>query len=400
MNKQITEQLRFIENLLRGHEEKSQKAYYSIKVERFGEFTLVVDRGYGAEGFINDIAGTLRTHKPEQVVIELYTTKSKRVKYPTNTYKIALDKKSGNPANITITKPGLFGEPEQPEIKPVFNQPQEFISLQQYIQETLNGGRVQIQLEFQVKTLEFDNKQKEAEILHLKAKLEQVQEELNEAYEEVAQQEKKILKGGGLGSVSLGMVGSSLVESFFKSKTGKALAISLLGSEKATQLHGIINSLDTGENSDASGENLQGVPKQNTARIIVTPEESPTEKTKTPSKKLEQYHLMVLKNIPRVDDMSVEEQVEYITKVLKKSDNSITLVFCQILIAFIKEPTLMRELVAFHQAVANQFNKIQDQKAKPQPVTPAPKDKDKGTGQTGEEEEDPDSDQEEDTPPI
>lgn len=355
MNKQTMEQIRFIENILRGHEEKSQKAYYSIKIERFGEFSLVVDRGYGADAFLLDIANTAKIHKPDQIVIELYSTKSKRVKYPTNTYKLEFDKRAGSQP-LTIIKPGVSGTVDFSDHAPQVQPQQEFISIQQYIQESLQSGRMQMQLEFQVKTLEFDNRQKDAEILRLKTSLEEQKQELDEVCEELERQAKQLSKGG-LGSVTLGSVGSSLLEHFVRSKTAHALTSALLGPDKAQVLQGVLKGIDQQENGASANDEAGNQPSTQIAsnkqgdRVVAD--------SKTPSKRFEEFRLPVLQNVPRFDALSREEQLNYLSNMLEHSDQSVMLVFGQIMIALQHAPQLTPHLGHWHKWLVEQFNAIQ-----------------------------------------
>ncbi len=355
MNKQSLEQIRFIENILRTNEEKAQSIYYTIKIERYGEFTNVIDRSAGADVFLTDMEKTIKTHKPDQVIIELFSSKSKRIKYPSNTYKLLFEK-GQNTTQIQISKPlaNNFGQ-EQPTVKPQ----EEFISIHQYIQESLDSSRQQMSLEFNLKTLEFELKQKDKEISDLKEELEQCQEEIEEKDNELAELIKKDAKGG-LGSVTLGNVGSSLLEKFFFSKTGRALASSL-GAD-LNMLEGLLGKTKS-EGDKKIGESSQ----LSTARII-NDEEKKSKKTHS-GKKLEDYGQIALFNLFRVDGLNPEERTQSLLKILNQSDELYSMMFLQLLMAIKEEALFSVDLQKFHLAIVSAFNERKKDLKKTEQVT-------------------------------
>lgn len=357
MNKAIQERIVFIENILRSNEAKNQPIYYTLKVERYGETSLLSERVKGAQEFIKDIYSCLKTHRPDQIIVELFSNKSKKVKTPVSTYQIQIDPRSlsgtdmeqkppsphypqHNGQNTPIQDKGQYNTQ-----KHVPQKPEEYISIQQYIQETLQAGKTQLDLEFQVRALDYESRQKEKTIQELKEQLEEREAEIQELEDELKTALEK-QKQGGLGSIALETVGSHILENFFSSKTGQALAVSILGAN-AQKLSGLLGNTDT--NTGTGGANQE---EHSKASILND------QSTHHQSEKLDSFGLPVLRHLPRVDSMSIEQQQEYIQKTLQNSTPVLRLILCQLFAVLQHQQQLGIELTLFHSNLVERFNSM------------------------------------------
>lgn len=266
------EQIKFINDVIKDRQDKNQPTFFSVKVERYGEVTPMVNKEQGAN-FYETILQYLTRYELSALIIELYNGKAHNIKDPFQQFKLILKKSTdlsfGN-ANTTE------------DIK--LSATETIISPEKHFLTLAEKERQLMQLEFDLKRLQYENDE-------LKRKNKKKKNYIIQLESELGKTEKD--KKNSLGNVSFGMIGANAIESFAKSSFGLGILKNVFGA-KEEMLNGLL-----GTNLQVKEETSE--PKS-TATVITTTE-TPQEQ-KEPLTENEKIRLTIKKFIAEFFDKS------------------------------------------------------------------------------------------------
>lgn len=100
--KEPKEKIEGIAKVLRDKMQQGIACYYSIKINKDNATTELAHRKLGDDNFLKDVAGVVEGHKPDTLIVQLYTGKSRRVQHPEAEYYIEM---GGRDVTIPIIEP-------------------------------------------------------------------------------------------------------------------------------------------------------------------------------------------------------------------------------------------------------------------------------------------------------
>jgi len=248
------EQIKFINDAIKDRQEKNEPTFFSVKVERNGELTPMVNKEQGAN-FYETILQYLTKYDLSALIIELYHGKSHNIKEPFQNFKLILKKSPNITLGNNQIKDGLTITPAEAFISPE----KHFVSL--------------VEKERQVMLLEFDNKRLQYEFDELKRKYKKKKNYVEQLESELGSQEKN--KKNSLGNVSFGMIGANAIESFAKSDFGIGILKNIFGA-KQDVLNGLLGITEGEKKEDTISETKSTatiITKSSDEKIPVTEEE-------------------------------------------------------------------------------------------------------------------------------
>lgn len=205
------EQIKFINDVIKDRQDKNQPTFFSVKVERYGEVTPMVNKEQGAN-FYETILQYLTRYELSALLIELYNGKAHNIKDPFQQFKLVLKKSTdislgniNNNDDLKITASETVISPEK-----------HFFTM--------------AEKERQVMLLEFDLKRLQYENEELKRKNKKKKNYIAQLENELGKTEKD--KKNSLGNVSFGMIGANAIESFAKSSFGLAVLKNVFGAKE------------------------------------------------------------------------------------------------------------------------------------------------------------------------
>jgi hypothetical protein len=138
------EQLKFINDVIKDRTSKEEKTFFSVKLERNGVQTPLVNKEDG-NLFYETVIQYLTRYDLSALIIELYHGKSHNVNQPFQTIKIHLKRSNDVVLGNTDTKHMEVIEPET------------FINPEKHFYSMAEKERTNIMLEFRIKQLEWEN---------------------------------------------------------------------------------------------------------------------------------------------------------------------------------------------------------------------------------------------------
>jgi hypothetical protein len=289
------EQIRFINDVIKDRSAKNEKTFFSVKLERMGVQTPLVNKEEG-NLFYETIIQYLTRYDLSALIIELYHGKSHNVKEPFQTIKINIKR------NQELSLNGADkNQVEVVESETLINPEKHFYTLAE-------KERANIMLEFRIKQLEWEleiskkkNKKKKEYIQKLEAELDKIEKG----------------KKHSLGNVTLGNITSNALETFAKSEFGIGILKNVFGA-KQEMLDGLL-----GTTSNPS-EKAEAEETKSTASIIT--------ETKEPEKKLS-------------DNDKVRLQViKYINEFMLNADDAVVRIYYELICMIGKDLNLLQSI--------------------------------------------------------
>lgn len=234
------EQIKFIHEVIKDRQDKNQPTFFSVKVERFGEITPMVNKEQGSN-FYETILQYLTKYDLSALLIELYNGKSHNVKEPFQQFRLVL-KKTGDISLGAVNNDNLQVTPTEVIISPE----KHFFSMAEKERQVM-------MLEFDIKRLTYENEE-------LKRKNKKKKNYIEELEGELGKSEKD--KKNSLGNLSFGMIGANAIESFAKSPFGLGILKNVLGANQEV-LNGLLGTTQTSEPT--------GNETKSTTKVIIDP---------------------------------------------------------------------------------------------------------------------------------
>jgi hypothetical protein len=259
------EQIRFINDVIKDRSAKNEKTFFSVKLERMGVITPLVNKEDG-NVFYETIIQYLTRYDLSALIIELYHGKSHNVKEPFQVIKIAIKRSQ----DLTL------GNTDKNAVELV--EPETFINPEKHFFSMAEKERANIMLEFRIKQLEWEN-----DILKKKNKKKKLFiQELEAELEKTERNKKK-----GLANVTLGNVTANALETFAKSDFGIGILKNVFGAKQEV-LNGLLGIDENSEHSEKEGEKET----KSTASIV-----SETKEIKKDLSEKDKVRLQVIKYI-------------------------------------------------------------------------------------------------------
>lgn len=262
------EQIRFINDVIKDRSAKNEKTFFSVKLERMGVVTPLVNKEDG-NVFYETIIQYLTRYDLSALIIELYHGKSHNVREPFQVIKIAIKRSQ----DLTL------GNTDKNTVELV--ESETFINPEKHFFTMAEKERANIMLEFRIKQLEWEN-----EILKKKNK--KKKQYIQELETELDKSERN--KKHSLANVTLGNVTANAVEKLVKSDFGIGLLKNVFGAKQEV-LNGL---LGIDENQSEKAEETKTEEKSTAS--IVTETKEPQEKKETLSEN-DKVRLQVIKYI-------------------------------------------------------------------------------------------------------
>lgn len=202
MNETPKETIQKITGVLKKKEDKKIPYYYSIRAEIAGGVVQIADRETGLQNFIAEMKRLLAHDKPEMVIVEVFTGKSKKVREAQTTWQFYL-----NPSQSLQIQQGfaLSGTPEVVKSET-------FTDNETHYREKLDLQEKRLNADFEKRLMEYEMKRKDEKIDELKKEL----DELDKYAEGLEKQLEKRPQFTGLGGINLLDMGSYMLEGFIK----------------------------------------------------------------------------------------------------------------------------------------------------------------------------------------
>lgn len=202
MNDTPKETIQKITTVLKKKEEKKTPYYYSIRAEIAGGMVQVADRETGLQNFIAEIKRLLSQDKPEMLIVEVFTGKSKKVRDAQTTWQFYV-----NPSQAQQIQQGmaLSGTPE-------LVRSESFTDNETHYREKLELQTKHLNADFEKRLMEYEMKRKDETIGELKKEL----NELEQYADGLEKQLEKRPQFSGLGGINLLDMGSYMLEGFIK----------------------------------------------------------------------------------------------------------------------------------------------------------------------------------------
>ncbi len=205
------EQIKFINDVIKDRQDKNQPTFFSVKVERYGEVTPMVNKEQGAN-FYETILQYLTRYELSALIIELYNGKAHNIKEPFQHFKLVLKKSN----DISLGQANNTDDLKLSSTETLISPEKHFFSM--------------AEKERQVMLLEFDLKRLQYENEELKRKNKKKKNYIAQLENELGKTEKD--KKNSLGNVSFGMIGANAIESFAKSSFGLAVLKNVFGAKE------------------------------------------------------------------------------------------------------------------------------------------------------------------------
>lgn len=226
------EQIRFINDVIKDRSAKNEKTFFSVKLERMGVVTPLVNKEDG-NVFYETIIQYLTRYDLSALIIELYHGKSHNVREPFQIIKIAIKRSQ----DLTL------GNTEKNGVE--FVESETLINPEKHFFTMAEKERANIMLEFRIKQLEWEN-----EILKKKnKKKKQYIAELEEERDKVERNKKH-----SLANVTLGNITSNALETFAKSDFGIGILKNVFGAKQEV-LNGLLGLDENTEHSEKAEVN-------------------------------------------------------------------------------------------------------------------------------------------------
>ena len=278
MNKESSyEQIRFINDVIKDRAAKNEKTFFSVKLERMGVQTPLVNKEDGTV-FYETIIQYLTRYDLSALIIELYHGKSHNIREPFQVIKIMIRRSQ----DLTLGNT----DKNIPEVVAS----ETFISPEKHFFSMVEKERANIMLEFRIKQLEWEND-------ILKNKNEEKKSYIQELEAELDKNEKN--KKHSLGNITLGNVASNALETFARSNFGIGILKNVLGAKQEV-INGLLGVDEKNEESDKTentnpSEKAQETKEEKSIASIVT-------ETKEPEKKLSENDKIRLQVIKQIND--------------------------------------------------------------------------------------------------
>jgi hypothetical protein len=264
------EQIRFINDVIKDRSAKNEKTFFSVKLERMGVQTPLVNKEDGSL-FYETMLQYLTRYDLSALIIELYHGKSHNVREPFQVIKISMKRSTdislGNTDNKNI---------EVVESETLINPEKHFFTMAE-------KERANIMLEFRIKQLEWEN-----EILKKKNKKKKLFiQELEAELDKTERAKKK-----SLGNVTLGNVTANALETFVKSEFGIGILKNVFGAKQEV-INGLLG-IEENHSEKAEEETKTAKEEKSTASIVT--------ETKEPDKNLSDTDKVRLQVIKYIND--------------------------------------------------------------------------------------------------
>ncbi len=292
------EQIRFINDVIKDRKDKNQATFFSVKLERSGNVTPLVEKETG-DTFYETLIQYLTRYDISHIIIDLYHGKAHNIKEPFQTFKIAV-KRSSDASLGVIAKDDILITPTEN----VITTEKHFMGI--------------IEKERQILFLDFELKKLQSEIEELKKKNKKRKQYILELEAELENKEKT--KKQSLGNVSLGMVASNAIENFAKSNFGIGILKNVFGANQ-DMLNGLLG-IDENPNDTSSEKETE---QKSTASIITK-----TKQETSPQSEQEKLRTYVIKQLTEflngLDDGALRLYFE-ITQLIGKDQNKLQHVY-------------------------------------------------------------------------
>lgn len=264
------EQIRFIHDVIKDRSAKNEKTFFSVKLERMGVQTPLVNKEDG-NLFYETMLQYLTRYDLSALIIELYHGKSHNVREPFQVIKISMKRST----DISL------GNTDNKNIEVV--ESETFINPEKHFFTMAEKERANIMLEFRIKQLEWEND-------ILKKKNKKKKQYIQELETELDKNEKN--KKHSLGNVTLGNVTANALSTFARSEFGIGILKNVFGAKQEV-LNGLLG-LD--ENHSEKAEETK-TEEKSTASIVTE-----TKDTKESDKKLSESDKVRLRVIKHIND--------------------------------------------------------------------------------------------------
>ncbi len=265
------EQIRFINDVIKDRSAKNEKTFFSVKLERLGVVTPLVNKEDG-NVFYETIIQYLTRYDLSALIIELYHGKSHNVREPFQVIKIAIKRSQ----DLTL------GNTDKNTVELV--EPETFINPEKHFFTMAEKERANIMLEFRIKQLEWEN-----EILKKKNK--KKKNYIIELEEALDKNERG--KKNSLGNVTLGNVTANAIEKLVKSEFGIGILKNVFGAKQEV-INGLLGIEEN--HSEKAEEESKTVKEEKSTASIVTETKEPGEKKEALSES-DKIRLQVIKYI-------------------------------------------------------------------------------------------------------
>jgi hypothetical protein len=246
---------------------QNMPVYYSIKIIRGGVTALLINRNEGVVNFNNDVNTLMKEQKPDAIIVELFTGKTRKVKEPECSYYIDV---AGQHPVLQNNGQGLNGVHSPAPVQQQNSVSELLGVIQQSFTDQLSQQKNNFDTMLQTEVLRFRIQQLEQENLKLKETVNEQSEEL-EALELELEKRPQLGKPGKLNFYELG---SYWLESFIKRNPG---IIQTAFNIPAEQIAGVLGTTQTG---------TQTQPTENSsAKVSVSVAPAPSTENLTPEQK-------------------------------------------------------------------------------------------------------------------
>lgn len=201
-------QFEHIVTLIADREQRNYPTFYTIKIEKFGKLSPIVDRETGEKNFSNTIFKCLSTYQPSMIQVDLYTGKSRKIHDPFQSFKIVLQRPSGE-----VVLSGMNDKTE-------FTQGENVIPVERFYD-------AKFEMQSRLMRMEFDNQRLTDTIEKLNAIIAEQKEAIEELETEIEDTAKN--QKDSFANISLGHIGSIALEKFTKSEAGISILKGILG---------------------------------------------------------------------------------------------------------------------------------------------------------------------------
>lgn len=297
------EQIRFINDVIKDRSAKNEKTFFSVKLERMGVVTPLVNKEDG-NVFYETIIQYLTRYDLSALIIELYHGKSHNVREPFQVIKIAIKRSQDLTLGNTDKNTVEFVESET-----LINPEKHFFTMAE-------KERANIMLEFRIKQLEWEN-----EILKKKNK--KKKQHIEELEKELDKTEKS--KKHSLGNVTLGNVTANALSTFAKSEFGIGILKNVFGAKQEV-LNGLLG-LDENHSEKAEGESNE---EKSTATIVTENKEG--QETKKEKEKLSESDKIRL------------QIIKYINDFLLNADDAVLRLYYELVVLIGKDTALLQKI--------------------------------------------------------
>ncbi len=307
-----------IGDIIREREQKKIPTFYTICIDQYGQTTPVLEKEEGYENFKLHAMKYMSDYNLDALLIQLFSGKSRNVKTAFQTFKVPLKKQNPNIVFSGVDK-NTSSEVQQLDSSiPVSRYYDEKFEYQMRIMRLENDiqrltDRIVLLTERNEDKLK-DQELKNTEIINnLEDQIKELEEEIKDYEKEIVKNEKD--KHNSLGNVTLGGIGSKLIEGFVKSRAGQGVLKGFLGDAGFETLQGHLAGIETEKKENNENTDARIISEPET--VSTDPREVALNYIRKVGENLTDLHLRMLYDISEATEKTPKD-LEIIWKVLQQ----------------------------------------------------------------------------------